>query len=219
MALSSPFSLYTRFCHCNLKWLSRLCIICITSRRCSLHVPTAQSSLFGWFFPLGRGTCLMGFAVVAWWARAELGWTSGGLWVGSLLPFWVEIIDGQQRLALCQVKSLWQSLMCRLCGATSPDSEAQCAVPFGQVIDSSVIALNGSCIGIQCHLRIRETRSLALIGPPCVRWTSVFMGQMQMSLEVIVTRGQMWLQKHCFFLVQVFMHPPLKTYTGWTHCF
>lgn len=62
-----------------------------------------------------------------------------------------------------------QSLMCRSRGAASPDSQAPCASPFGQVIDSSVILLNGSCIGIQGCLRIRETRSLAVIGPPCVR--------------------------------------------------
>ena len=85
------------------------------------------------------------------------------------LPLLLEVIDGQQRVALCQFKSLGQSLMCFLRGATSPDSEAPCAAPLGQVIDSSIIFLNGSCIGIQCHLRIRETRSLALIGPPCVR--------------------------------------------------
>lgn len=62
-----------------------------------------------------------------------------------------------------------QKMMHHSQGAASPDSQAPCVALFGQVIDSSVILLNGSCIGIQGHLQIRQTRSLAVIGPPCVR--------------------------------------------------
>lgn len=77
---------------------------------------------------------------------------------------WLATEPGSLSLPLCR-----QSLMQRSQGAASPGSQACCAAPFGQVIDSSVIVLNGSCIGIQGHLWIRETRSLAVIGPPCVR--------------------------------------------------
>lgn len=119
MALSSPFSLYTRFCHCNLKWLSRLCIICITSRRCSLHVPTAQSSSFGWFFSLGKrdvpdGVCRGGLMSESW-AGLDLRWAVSWLPPAVLgrnnwWPTETGSLSGQVSLAEPDVPLVWSNL-------------------------------------------------------------------------------------------------------------